>query len=254
MKRGLKPHTPDRRDLRLANYLAPLPKPPAQFGHGDVVEDWGVLGNDEWGDCFWAGAAHETMLLGRLGGHKPEFSDQSVLDTYGTYLGAYGRAGLEAKPSLDQGTEPREGARYRAKNGVTDSRGQAHRIGAYLWLERGDVEQLEQALYIFQVVGAGFELPQSAEEQFSREQTWDVVRGSPILGGHYVPLIGKNALGPLEGVSWGQRVLISADFYRRYNQASLVYVSASQLKDGKTPEGFSKEQLLEDLNALKGTP
>jgi hypothetical protein len=27
-----------------------------------AVAHWGMLGNDHYGDCVWAGAAHETML------------------------------------------------------------------------------------------------------------------------------------------------------------------------------------------------
>ena len=33
-----------------------------------------MLGNDEWGDCAWAGPAHETMLLSAEGGAAATFT------------------------------------------------------------------------------------------------------------------------------------------------------------------------------------
>ena len=46
-KLGLHPPIPGAVKLRLATYLnwSQLPKPPAQFGHYGLVEDYGVLGN-----------------------------------------------------------------------------------------------------------------------------------------------------------------------------------------------------------------
>ena len=47
------------RDLLFAKYAKPanLPTPPAHFGHETLFppKAWGMLGNDEWGDCALAG-------------------------------------------------------------------------------------------------------------------------------------------------------------------------------------------------------
>ena len=55
LKLGKRPATEDTRDLLFARYVEPakLPTPPAQFGHETLFKpkSWGMLGNDEWGDC-----------------------------------------------------------------------------------------------------------------------------------------------------------------------------------------------------------
>jgi hypothetical protein len=255
MKLGLRPHAPDRRDLRLVNYFDhyrfetveedPLPR---SFGHGDLVagDEWGMLGNDRVGDCAEAGAAHETMVLGREGDHHPAFDDGCTLKTYSEISGY-----VEGDESTDTGTEPRQLAQFRRKKGILDRREGRHRIGAYLWLERGDVDQLFPALYVFGVAGIGYELPESAQAQFSEGKPWAYVKGSPIEGGHYVPAIGRRAGGFIDAVSWGSRIAITPKFYERFCQCGLVYVSASALDgSGKTPSGLDIEQLKADLKSL----
>ena len=59
LKLGKMPAKDDSRDLLFARYVEPvkLPTPPPQFGHETLFrpKSWGMLGNDEWGDCAWAG-------------------------------------------------------------------------------------------------------------------------------------------------------------------------------------------------------
>ena len=88
MKLGKHPATPRPKDLRLAAYLDPtLPAPPGTFGldHVEPVDGWGMLGNDRYGDCVWAGACHETMVLtGRGDSYNlpASFSDADSLNAY----------------------------------------------------------------------------------------------------------------------------------------------------------------------------
>jgi len=65
LKLGKKPARPGAVKFKFANFLLKpkLPTPPKVFGHeGLIGANWAVLGNDHYGDCVWAGAAHETML------------------------------------------------------------------------------------------------------------------------------------------------------------------------------------------------
>ena len=260
MKLGLKPHIPDRRDLHLVSYFdhhAALRGPevssagdslPAVFGHGDLVGEgeWGMLANDRVGDCAEAGSAHETLVLSREGDHHAAFDDACTLKTYSEIAGY-----VDGEESTDVGTEPRELAQFRRKTGILDAKDGRHRIGAYLWLERGDVKQLWAALHTFGAAGIGYELPESAQQQFGEGKPWDYEPGSPIEGGHYVPAIGRRSGGFIDAVSWGQRIAITPKFYERFCQCGLIYVSASALDgSGKTPEGLDLEQLLADLKAL----
>src|ERR1041385_1479407 len=104
LKFGKKTARKDDRDLKFAKYaetVAVLPtKLPSRFGHGYAFSDWQMLGNDNWGDCVWAGAAHETMLYTKLGVPATAiFDDASVLSDYSAATGFNSN-----DPSTDQGT------------------------------------------------------------------------------------------------------------------------------------------------------
>ena len=83
LKLGKKPARPGAVKLKLAKYLvkAKLPTPPKVFGHQSLIGAWNMLGNDRYGDCVWAGAAHEHMLINKVVHHTDvPFDDDLALD------------------------------------------------------------------------------------------------------------------------------------------------------------------------------
>jgi hypothetical protein len=246
MKLGKTPFVVDERDLKLDDYLTAAPTPPeGDFGHEGLVAEWGMLGNDSAGDCVWAGAAHETMMLGAEGDHHPAFSTDSVLSDYSAVTGY-----VPGDESTDRGTDVRNAMLYRRKTGILDAAGHRHHIGAFLRLRPGDLAQLYQALYVFGAVGIGIEFPSSAGEQFNSGEPWDVVDGSPIDGGHYIPVVARRGGQPV-CVTWGRTHSMTERFYETYCDEAWCFVSASVLNgEGRSPEGLSLEQLRSDLKAL----
>ena len=202
--------TPARRGavkFKLAKYLvkAQLPTPPKIFGHQALVgPDWQVLKNDDFGDCVWAGAAHETMLWNMEANRKVLFNDKGVLGDYSAVTGF-----KEDDPSTDNGTDMQEAASYRRKTGVLDAHGKRHKVTAYLALRPGDVDQLFLAMYLFGAVGIGFQFPDSAMDQFDKGKRWDVVPGPKPTDGHYVPGVGRDAKGNIICVTWGKLQLMT---------------------------------------------
>jgi hypothetical protein len=247
-KLGKKPARPNAVRLALASYTnaAALPPLPATFGHeaGIGADAWGMLANDRYGDCVWAGAAHETMLLAREAGNVVAFNEAGVLGDYAATTGFD-----PAKPETDQGTDIQQAAAYRRATGVVDAHGNRHRIAAYLALDAGDMTHLFQATYLFGVAGIGLQLPASAIDQSKRGEAWDVMAGAPIEGGHYVPLVGRQAAG-LHVVSWGAVQIMSERFLKEYCDEAVAYVSLECLVAQKSPEGFAYADLINDLAAL----
>ena len=248
LKLGKKPARAGAIKLALARYAdaAALPAVPAVFGHDTLIAGagWPMFANDRYGDCVWAGAAHETMLLVREAGNTVTFSDADVL---GDYAAATGFDPKE--PQTDQGTDMQAAADYRRKTGIRDSAGARHTIAAYLALEPGNVEHLYLAAYLFGAVGIGLALPQSALDQFDKAQAWDVVANAPNAGGHYVPLLGRSASG-LHVVTWGAVQMMTEAFLKAYCDEAVAYVSQECLVAQKSPEGFDYAGLLSDLAAL----
>jgi len=247
VKLGKLPHSHDARDLRFASYLTALPAVPAVFGHEAVVKNWNMLGNDQYGDCVWAGAAHEVEMWTRESKTHPDasFTDANVLSDYSAVTGFDPN-----DPSSDQGTDMRAAADYRRKVGIVDSKGRRHKIGAYVGLSVGNVEQLAEAVYLFGAVGIGIQFPSSAMTQFNQGKPWDYVSGARIEGGHYIAGVGRSSSGNFLVVTWGKVIEATPRFLARYMDEGLAYLSTEALAYSKSPEGFDVKQLQADLSAL----
>lgn len=255
LKLGKAPATRDNRDIRfkiVAPSTVALPKPPTRFGHASMYrgDAWQMLGNgpDDTvvrgfqgaGDCVFAGAAHETMETNRLAGRRVAFRGRDVIADYAAVTGY--RVGDE---SSDQGTNVRDALRYRQKIGIQDAHGNRHKIGYYIALTPGDWGELMQAVYLFAAVGIGVEFPDSAMEQFNQGEPWDIVEGSTVEGGHYVPVMGRSSVNVGGCVTWARRQPFTHAFYTRYCDEAFAIVFPEELHNGKTERGFD----LAGLNA-----
>jgi hypothetical protein len=246
LKLGKLPAVPGAVKLKLSTYLEKpqLPTPPPEFGHDAQITAWEMLGNDTVGDCVIAGALHETMLWTSIGSTVIPVSTDSALKNYSAITGFN-----PDDPSSDQGTDPAKAASYRRKTGIVDANGKHHKIGAYLALTPGDVQEHLTALYLFGAVGVGVEFPQSAMDQFNAGEPWDVVTGAKIEGGHYISAVARRN-GMLVIVTWGKEQPMTDAFLEKYNDESYAYISAEYLKSGQSPEGFNMRQLKADLAAV----
>jgi hypothetical protein len=251
LKLGKSPARALDTDFKFAELAATiqLPSVPSRFGHGTAYSDWGMLGNDQYGDCVWAGAAHEHMLLNKVvNGIDVPFDETAVLGDYSAVTGFDPN-----DPSTDGGTDVHTALSYRRKTGIADSNGTRHQIGAYVSLDPKSWEHLEQATYIFGAVGIGIEFPSSAMDQFNNGEPWDVVEGATIEGGHYVPTVGSlQAAGEVSVLTWGKRQVLTQAFYEQYNDEAWTYVTPEQLReDGTGLHGFDVEKLNSYLGALQ---
>lgn len=247
MKLGKREATVDHRDLLYRSYALPA-RLPGRFGFGKLYADFGMLGNDRYGDCVFAGAAHETMLWNRISRKiSLPFTDDCVLDDYSAVTGF-----TRADPASDQGTYTRDALKFRQKTGVQDATGARHKIAAYVQLDAGDWRQLMQATYVFGAVGMGFQFPDTAFWQFDHQQAWDVNAAASIVGGHYVPVVGTMASSKRATcVTWGRRQEFTRAFYQEFADEAWAILSLEVLNSaGKGLHGFDLAQLRADLAAL----
>lgn len=253
-KYGKLPAVVDHRDIMLHDVLglkAPgLQEAPVGFGHWPKVdklgEQWGTLGNDQYGDCVWAGAAHETMLWNAIRGVSVAFSDQSVLSDYSAVTGFNPN-----DPNSDRGTDPRQALLYRQKTGVLDANGNRHQIGAFVALEPGNWDQLLQALWAFDSVALGIEVPSYAQAQFAAGKAWSYIGQAPIEGGHYIPCFGRPDWNFIYVLTWGRLQRMSKKFYEHFNDQAFAVLSLESLnQEGITPEGLNIDALKAELASL----
>lgn len=256
-KLGKEPHAEDTRDLMLATYIdsTVLPARPDEFSWAtDFKPDgWGMLLNNQLGDCVPAGVIHTQMVLAAIGNHHPEFDDTCAEQAYEEWAGY-----VPGDSSTDQGTDMRVAAKRWQKKGIIDSADRFHRCGAYVWLEPGNLDQLWYASYLFGSAVLGYNLTRNAMEAFDQQHyIWDFEHGSPSLGGHCVPGFGRISLAGVEGVfdsvSWGHQVGVTGPYIENTMDSGLTVLSGSTID--KTTEanklGFDMEHLRHDLEALE---
>lgn len=251
MKLGKKPARPDAIKLKLVQIMdaTALPTPPAAFGHANLVHGrWSILGNDKWGDCVWAGAAHEHMLFSLAGKHgSVKFDDRSVLSDYSAVTGFD-----PADPATDQGTDMQAAASYRRKVGVIDYHGIRHKVDAYAEITRADLSQVALASWLFGACGIGVEFPDSAMDQFNAGKPFSVVKGAKIEGGHYMPCVGRHKDGNYVLVTWGRLVTATPEWMRKYMDEAVAYISRDIIQDKShmSLEGFDLQTLDNFLSSL----
>ena len=99
---------------------------------------------------------------------------------------------------------------------------------AYAWLEPGNLDQLAQAVWLFNTIGLGVLLPSSAQDQFDRGQTWTVVRGEKGQDDHYVPIIGRNSHGNFLLVTWGRLHDATPQWVESYMDEGVQFISTNR--------------------------
>lgn len=247
-KLGLKP-SPESFRLRLGNYLntSTLPTPPDEFGHENLVNWWGMLGNDVLGDCAIAGPYHALQLWNAEAGRHFPINTARVVSTYSDITGY--------DPSLtdehgnnptDHGSNLDDVAKYWQKTGFPDSSGNFHKIDTYVALEPGDVEQLFLAAYLFDGVGVGIHMPSEWMAAFEAKKPWDALKKPHIRGGHLVTGVARRN-GNLVVVTWGALQEMTPAGYEQQSMETLIYLDRDKLVNGKDINGFDFEKLQHDI-------
>jgi hypothetical protein len=275
---------PDSRDtnfsaffpaLKKKGLLPPLPDKP--FGHGNdfLGELWKMLGNGPSegsqdvspknraavqgaGDCEIAGKYHEAMAdAANTGSVVPKVSGERALKTYSSVKQT--EQGGEAYDLVsgdgDTGLETRTVLKYGQKQGFPDNDGNALMIGDYGFVKPKDVEQLWYTIWLTERAGIAIEFPESADQQFANGEPWDVVKGAPIVGGHYIFGTGhpeKGSTSPIAFITWAKRTLMTQAFFEKYNDEVTTYVSPRQFKKttGKDYAGHDEGELEQYLHEV----
>jgi hypothetical protein len=212
------------------------------------VGSWPMYLNDQLGDCTAACAGHEVMSWTAYGSQEAEVSDNDVLALY-MATGGY----VPGDPGTDNGAVIQDVLDYWRVKGIG-----GHKIVAFAELKSWTEENLRQTLEIFGTVYLGINCPQSAIDQFNGDGAWTYVPGSPIAGGHAIPLQAWDESAPNPGtvITWGKAQPVSMEFLSRYVEEAWVIITQDFIDShGVTPvEGFNFQQLSEDLSLLTGKP
>jgi hypothetical protein len=158
--RGLRP-SPPIPELRLSKFLtAPLPAPPPAADVSNGVTDWGMLGNDTYGDCGVAAYGHYLMAQAATNGvYEPGFAVPTTANIESLYF-AYGIAQGEPGPNPDQGVDNATFLKYLYDQAL---------IEGFAQLDHTNSAEVQSAMIAFQGVFTGVQLDDDAESDFEAE-------------------------------------------------------------------------------------
>jgi len=250
-KLGKQPKRSDQRTFKLSRYLkiSELPAAPPAVDWTKAVPHYGMLLNDQLGDCVIAGMMHLAMGWRANDGQAPAApSDAEVIAAYSA-IGGYD----PSDPSTDQGCNMLDALKYWRNNGITMG-GQMSRIVAFAEVDLSNDDEVKTALWLFGGLFSGFQMPKSAQNAPS----WTVPscgehgKGKPgSWGGHCAPLAAEDSSGGFQAITWGGLMPTAHDFVADYCEEAYAVLSPVWIgQNGKAPCGFDLAALQADLAAL----
>jgi hypothetical protein len=235
----------DVRTLELAHYLDPAALPPLlpAVNWSDAVSAaWGMMGNDQLGDCTCAGLGHIVMAVTANAGVMAVPSGAEILRMYET-VGGY-RPG---DSSTDNGATELDALKYLRTVGLAGVR-----LDAFADIEAANLDHVKLSIQLFGSAYIGVQITRFDMAQFEAGAPWDVSSrdDGTVLGGHAVPIVDFDANGG-NCVTWGRlQPFTWAWFSARCDEvhAPLFLKWISDM--GISPSGFNLAQLESDVRAV----
>ncbi len=207
------------RDLSVYGH-GPLPEPPASVDYSTGI-NLPIDGNDTYGDCVAAGMAHCIAVWDAETNENLHTPDEAeVVDTYFRLSGG-----------LDSGLNESSVLTTWTKNELM-----GHTIAAFAPVNTSNVTEIHQAIAFYGACMFGIQCPDSAQRQFADGDTWTVVPGAQVEGGHCIVGIGYAADG--SGVycaTWGKVAKVSYGFLNKYLDEAYAIIPDAFVKAGRGP-------------------
>jgi hypothetical protein len=211
-----------------------------------------MYGNDTLGDCVIAGMAHVVGVLTSNAGDPFLYTADQITALYSA-IGGY----VPGDPSTDNGCDEVTALNYWQSTGAPAG---SHRITGYVSVNPADPEEYRTALWLFENLFFGLELPDAWVNPFPAATgfTWDVAGAADPANGHCVIGCGYGSRGVIID-TWGMAGVMTdaaiAEYCAEANGGA-IYAVLSQdaiLKaHTKAPNGFDWTQLQADFQAIGG--
>jgi hypothetical protein len=224
------------RTLQMAKYTKNLPPPPKEYdgtsrimdnvGIHDIATLFPIDGNDVWGDCVMAGAAHILTYWNAMVSKVVIPTAEQVINTY-KYMSGGADSGLVILDTLV----------YWKNNNFF-----GHNIKAFVENDTKNWMQLQQAIWLFGAIKVGMRVQRNAIKDFEAGKTW--TPGRFTNGGHDVILTSPFDKYTVTVLTWGGKVAATKAWAKRHLDESYTI-----LPDEAEMQGFSQDFAWDALNA-----
>jgi hypothetical protein len=242
-KLGRKAIKTDTRTLAFGDYLTPvLPLPPTAVDWTKGITSWGMMLNDQLGDCTIAGCGHAIQVWTANTGSETTVPDPTIESYYEQWDGY-----ASGNPNTDNGGIELDVLKDWQKNGLAN-----HALVAFADPRPTKLVEIQQSIALFGGIYIGLALPVTAQTQ----DVWDVVpngganarKGS--WGGHCV-FVPKYDANGFTCITWGQPKTMTLAFWKKYCDEAHTLLSPDWIAAQGAPSGFDLAQLQADLKAIK---
>lgn len=243
---GVQPNDKTKRRIVLRRAPSPIAPPVAIDWLKPFTGTWGMLGNDNVGDCTAAGAIHATQTIAHAGLNVDLiFADSDAMTMYQAISGY-----VPGNEATDVGATLQDALGYWRNVGL-----RGHKIAAFAQIDITDLSLVRNCIALFGSVYCGLTIVQSAMDQVNAGKPWTLTgKSSKTLGGHCVPVSAYNST-TMKCVTWGQVQAMDLTFFQRYFDEAWVPISEDWITSGsKSPAGIDVAMLNADYMALTGQP
>lgn len=241
VKLGKLPPKEDPRTLQMAAYLRrKLPSAPLrQDWTVGMTSWWGMMLNNQLGDCTIAAAGHLIMEWTANLNQEIVLADDTILKAYEAVSGYDPASGAN-----DNGAVELDVLKYWRSTGIG-----GHTIEAFASVDPGNWEHIKWSVFLFGGAYIGLALPLSAQNQ----QVWDVTNGPGSepgsWGGHAVPVVAYDETG-LYCVTWGSVLRMTWQFWSEYCDEAYAILSPDWLSQNVDPNNVDIVTLRKDLELV----
>jgi hypothetical protein len=240
---GKHPAVRDYRTLRFKDYLkSGIAAPPAQFDVlAAVYKNLGITnpkqlfpmdGNDQYGDCTMAAAAHAITVYNGLTKSKMIMDQSTLLKLYFQLTGG-----------IDSGLDEMKVLNFWQSTGID-----AQKILAFVSIEPKDHVHVQQAIKLFGGVYLGFQVQVDAEKEFDAKKPW--TPGKLTKDGHAVYAVAYDQTG-VTVLTWGNTQKATWAWWDECVDEAYGVLPPNAERKGFAP-GFDFAQLKADLKLVAG--
>ena len=252
---GRKRPVPGGYSLKLSHYLrASLPTPPGSTDYTGkaAISLANIYDNDTLGDCVIAGGYHIVGVETANAGSQFTATNAQIIADYSA-IGVY----VPGQPNTDQGCDEKTALGYWTSKGFANGT----KLLGWLAVDPSNLTEVKQALYLFENLYLGLELPDAWVNPFPSGNgfTWDVAGAPDPENGHCIMGAGYNSNGVTID-TWGMLGTLTWAALQKYCAAAeggelYVMLTPDQVTKGQTvaPNGISWSQLIADFDALGGS-
>lgn len=244
MKLGKLPPKFDSRTLKLANYLVSSALPPLLpiVNWSDAVSvAWGMMDNDQLGDCTCAGLGHIVMTVTSNADGIVVPTDAEILQMY-EVVGGY----QPGDPNTDQGATELDALNFMRQTGLAGVK-----VDAFADVDQSKLDEVKMTVQLFGAAYIGVNILQADMDNFRAGRPWDVgANDGAVLGGHAIPIVDFDESGG-NCVTWGTlQPFTWRWFTARCDEvhAPLFFKWISDL--GISPSGLDLARLESDVQAV----